>query len=321
MMSRIVIAGSSAYDVDASSASRLLPSPTRPPRVDPADLTHLCAGITIGGGTATSGSAPGDEIGSASAPGGNANGPVGVGVGEGEGLASILATAGTICFDARLGAGDLNPNGGATRAGLAACGVVAFALAGFFPAGVPLSRAVLNLLGAFPPPAATPDSLDFFLASPPFSPALFPSLDPVLVPPSPSSLARFAVPLASRASPSPSPAPLSPSSRPSLVLDADRFTFGANALARRACVAVGRASRASSRAGDSSPSFRRVVVVVASVVIVARRSRVRSRRLSRSEIAAVCASSSSSSSSSSSRDSNPRRVPPVRLRRSSVRDS
>ena len=130
-MSRIVIAGSSAYDVDASSASRLLPSPTRPPRVDPADLTHLCAGITIGGGTATSGSAPGDEIGSASAPGGNANGPVGVGVGEGEGLASILATAGTICFDARLGAGDLNPNGGATRAGLAACGVVAFALAGF----------------------------------------------------------------------------------------------------------------------------------------------------------------------------------------------
>jgi hypothetical protein len=321
MMSRIVIAGSSAYDVDASSASRLLPSPTRPPRVDPADLTHLCAGITIGGGTATSGSAPGDEIGSASAPGGNANGPVGVGVGEGEGLASILATAGTICFDARLGAGDLNPNGGATRAGLAACGVVAFALAGFFPAGVPLSRAVLNLLGAFPPPAATPDSLDFFLASPPFSPALFPSLDPVLVPPSPSSLARFAVPLASRASPSPSPAPRSPSSRPSLVLDADRFTFGANALARRACVAVGRASRASSRAGDSSPSFRRVVVVVASVVIVvARRSRVRSRRLSRSEIAAVCASSSSSSSSSS-RDSNPRRVPPVRLRRSSVRDS
>jgi hypothetical protein len=269
MMSRIVIAGSSAYDVDASSASRLLPSPTRPPRVDPADLTHLCAGITIGGGTATSGSAPGDEIGSASAPGGNANGPVGVGVGEGEGLASILATAGTICFDARLGAGDLNPNGGATRAGLAACGVVAFALAGFFPAGVPLSRAVLNLLGAFPPPAATPDSLDFFLASPPFSPALFPSLDPVLVPPSPSSLARFAVPLASRASPSPSPAPRSPSSRPSLVLDADRFTFGANALARRACVAVGRASRASSRAGDSSPSFRRVVVVVASVVIVA----------------------------------------------------
>ena len=122
MMSRIVIAGSSAYDVDASSASRLLPSPTRPPRVDPADLTHLCAGITIGGGTATSGSAPGDEIGSASAPGGNANGPVGVGVGEGEGLASILATAGTICFDARLGAGDLNPNGGATRAGLAASG-------------------------------------------------------------------------------------------------------------------------------------------------------------------------------------------------------
>ena len=41
-------------------------------------------------------------------------------------MASILATAGTICFDARLGAGDLNPNGGATRAGLAACGVVAF---------------------------------------------------------------------------------------------------------------------------------------------------------------------------------------------------
>ena len=234
-------------------------------------------------------------------------------------MASILATAGTICFDARLGAGDLNPNGGATRAGLAACGVVAFALAGFFPAGVPLSRAVLNLLGAFPPPAATPDSLDFFLASPPFSPALFPSLDPVLVPPSPSSLARFAVPLASRASPSPSPAPRSPSSRPSLVLDADRFTFGANALARRACVAVGRASRASSRAGDSSPSFRRVVVVVASVVIVARRSRVRSRSFASSlairdrrgvRVVVVVVARFES-----------RRVPPVRLRRSSVRDS
>lgn len=295
MMSRIVIAGSSAYDVDASSASRLLPSPTRPPRVDPADLTHLCAGTTIGGGTATSGSAPGDEIGSASAPGGNANGPVGVGAGES--LASILATAGTICFDARLGAGDLNPNGGATRAGLALCGVAAFALDGFFPAGVPLSRAVLNLLGVFPPPTATPDSLDFFLASPAFSTALFPSLDPALAPSSPSSLARslarLAVPLASRASPSPSPTARSPRSRPSLVLDADRFTFGANALARRACVAVGRASRASSRAGDSSSSRRAVVVVVAPVVIArprrdrrarprvrfrAPRSRARSRR-------------------------------------------
>ena len=112
-MSRIVIAGSSAYDVDASSASRRLPSPTRPPLVDPAERTHLCAGIAIGGGTATIGSDPGDaDAGSTAPPVASASGLAGVGVGEGDAnFDSSLATAGTICFDVRLGAGDRAPTG------------------------------------------------------------------------------------------------------------------------------------------------------------------------------------------------------------------
>ena len=238
-MSRIVIAGSSAYDVDASSASRRLPSPTRPPLVDPAERTHLCAGIAIGGGTATIGSDPGDaDAGSTAPPVASASGLAGVGVGEGDAnFDSSLATAGTICFDVRLGAGDRAPTGADTLRSTADVGVATpspIAVGAFLPTGVPLSLAVRNRLPAALAPAAP--NRDFFLA---LSATTRPNLElglsgvdrplPSLPRPPPSS-----PPLAlglSRASSSLAFAPRN--------LDFPRApTFGANDDARRACFAV-----------------------------------------------------------------------------------
>lgn len=226
-MSRIVIAGSSAYDVDASSASRRLPSPTRPPLVDPAERTHLCAGIAIGGGTATIGSAPGDATaGSTALPGAIANGLAG-GCGAAAADSSLAAT-GTICFDVRLGAGDRAPTGAdslriTTDVGVATPppGVVGVRR----PTGVPLSLAVRNRLPAAAAAAADTDNLDF-----PF-PALSATTRPNL------ELGRSGV-----ARPLPTSSPplalgLSPSRRRASDLAVPRAppTFGANDDARRAC--------------------------------------------------------------------------------------
>jgi hypothetical protein len=230
-MSRIVIAGSSAYDVDASSASRRLPSPTRPPLVDPAERTHLCAGIAIGGGTATIGSTPGDATaGSTALPGASANGLAGVAAGCGDATAdSSLAATGTICFDVRLGAGERAPTGADTRRITTDVGVATpppGVVGVLRPTGVPLSLAVRNRLPAAADTDDT-DNLDF-----PF-PALSATTRPNL------ELGRSGV-----ARPLPTSSPplalgLSPERRRASDLAAGvpraPPTFGANDDARRAC--------------------------------------------------------------------------------------
>jgi len=262
-MSRIVIAGSSAYDVDASSASRRLPSPTRPPLVDPAERTHLCAGIAIGGGTATIGSDPGDaDAGSTAPPVASASGLAGVGVGEGDAnFDSSLATAGTICFDVRLGAGDRAPTGADTLRSTADVGVATpspIAVGAFLPTGVPLSLAVRNRLPAALAPAAP--NRDFFLA---LSATTRPNLE--------LGLSGVDRPLPSFPRPPPSSPPLALGlSRASSSLafaprnlDFPRApTFGANDDARRACFAVFPSDRpvppflVTARPASSSPASR-----------------------------------------------------------------
>jgi len=256
MISRIVIAGSSAKDAVASNTSLLLLSPTRPPRVEPAERTHLCAGIAIGGGDGeTSANPTGEPIPATTGlPGCVANGCGGCG-GCGVSFASSLATAGTNCFAARLGAGERKPNGVAARGGTAPTPgeptgrFPAEPLASVaFPPASAVARAVLNRLADPAGDAAVaPASRLFFLVSPAFSVTLRPNLElglagvvVVVVAASPVvGSARFAS-LAAASSTAGSAGSLAPLfALPPVVdgtnldLDADFFTFGANALSRR----------------------------------------------------------------------------------------
>ena len=176
-------------------------------------------------------------------------------------FASSLATAGTNCFAARLGAGERKPNGVAARGGTAP---TPGEPTGRFPAeplasdALPpasaVARAVLNRLADPTGVAdAAPANRLFFLASPAFSATLRPNLELglagvvvafVVVAASPVGSARFASPPADSPPSTAVSAPAASSLAPlfaftpatvgtNLDLDADFRTFGANALSRR----------------------------------------------------------------------------------------
>ena len=174
-------------------------------------------------------------------------------------FASNLATAGTNCFAARLGAGERKPNGVAARGGTAP---TPGEPTGRFPAeplasdALPpasaVARAVLNRLADPTGVAdAAPANRLFFLASPAFSATLRPNLELGLagvvvafVAASPVGSARFASPPADSPPSTAVSAPTASSLAPlfaftpatvgtNLDLDADFRTFGANALSRR----------------------------------------------------------------------------------------